>query len=99
PPDPRQMLVATLGGFARRVQRIAEEDQAGNRQMRIRGGDLRCDASTHRLPADEEKAARAAHLRGNGIDDAAIAGFERRTAVGNPAALLGVEKIEGDEIE
>ena len=54
----RQMLVAALRRLSRRVQRISEQHQAGDRRLGIRGGHLRGDSSAHRLPTDEQRAPR-----------------------------------------
>src|SRR5476651_517561 len=93
------MLVAALLRLAWRMQRVAEQHEAGEWQLRIRGRHLCRDAPAHRLAADEERALRARQLRANRVDDRAITRLERRRAIRNLPPLLGVEKIEGDDVD
>ena len=81
------------------MQRIAEQHEPGDRQLRIGGRDLRRDAPAHRLAADEQRAPRRVDRGAHRVDHRAIAGFERRRAIRNLAPLLGVEKIEGDDVD
>ena len=92
------MRVAKLVGLAGRMKRIAEQHEARERQAGVGGRDLRRDAAAHRFPADEERVPRAVHVIAHGVDDGAVAGFEHRRAIGQLALLLGVEKVEGDDV-
>src|SRR5262245_12960131 len=93
PLDLREMLVAAFRRPARRMQRIPEEHETRRRQQAILGGYLRRNASAHRFPADEQRAAGASDVAMDDADDGAVAGLERRTAVRNPTALFGIEEI------
>ena len=52
--DGGQVRVAPLIGFARWMQRIAEEDESGQPLASLRR-DVRGDAAAHRFPADEKR--------------------------------------------
>ena len=59
----------------------------------------RGDAAAHGLAADEQRPLRAVDLRADRVDDRAITRLERRRAIRNPPALLGVEEVEGDDVD
>src|SRR5206468_1778151 len=68
-------------------------------QRPIRGGDLRRDASTHRLAADAEETPRALEFCADRGDYIAIARLEHRRAIRNLPPLLDVWKVEGDDVQ
>src|SRR2546423_1351376 len=80
------------------MQRITEKDQAVN-VLAVSGGDLRRDSPTHRLAADNQPIALQFLVLDDRVDDRAITCFQARCGVGNLAALLGVKKIESDNVE
>ena len=81
------------------MQGISEQDEAGETQLRVRGGDLRGDPSAHGFAADDQAPPRALHLRAHTVDDRPITTLEHRRPIRDPPALLGVEKIERDDVD
>ena len=90
------MRVAALVGLARRMQRIAEEDQAGEAVDALRR-DVRRDAAAHRLAADEQR--QPAHFGARLRDRVAPGLFEHRRPVGHAAPRGHVREVErgGDD--
>ena len=93
------MRIAKLIGAAGRMQRIAEQHEAGKNERRVGRGNMRRCASSHRLAADEQTLARTRELRARRFDDGTITGYELRHAIGNLSPLLGIEKIERHDVE
>jgi hypothetical protein len=87
-----QMAVAHLFRPPRRMQRIPEEDQPLQGADVTLGGDLRGDASPHRLPADEER--QVATARSCGGNRLAPRLFEHRRPIGNLSAGGDIRKIK-----
>jgi hypothetical protein len=96
--DGREVGVAPHVRSSGRMQRISEEHQPVDVDFWIGGGDLGRDASAHRLAADDEHLRARDLLAGSG-DHRAIAALEQRRAIGQSPVLLGVEEVEGDDVE
>ena len=99
PANRRQMFVPALGRTSWRVERVAEQHQARDRQRRIGGRDLRGDSPAHRLAADEQ--ARASALGSSSVhrcNHRAVTRLEDRRAIRNASALFRVGKVEGDHV-
>ena len=93
-PDGGQMLGARHLGAARRMQRIAEEEEPRHRigldPRPGRGRDLRGDAAPHRLAADDQLAAAQALVECavmKGLDHLPIAGLQLVAPVGKAPAF------------
>jgi hypothetical protein len=96
--DCREVFRSRRVGATRRMQGIAEQDQAHDR-VGVGGGDLGGDAPAHRLAADRELAAStvpADRTFAKGLDDAAPAGFQLVIAVGKAPARFAVDEVERD---
>jgi len=96
--DPGEMLGAQAIGSPRRVQRIAEKNQARHRTG-IGSGDLRGNAAAHRLAADRQPVLFELQKVENGLDDLAITSLQSARRIRQPAASLSVEKVEGDNVD
>lgn len=92
-----EVRVAQAVGTSRRMERIAEKYEAGNRRM-LSGGRLRCDPAAHRFAADEYRQL-LAHLLARGRDGVHPMGFENRRRIGNLAARDHVWEIERNRRE
>jgi len=95
----RKVSGPQLLGSAGRMQRIAEQHHAGDAERFgvIGRCEMRGDAASHRLAADEHRV--AAEMPTRRVDGSAVARIEHVGPVRKPAALLGVQKVESHDVD
>ncbi len=96
---PGKVSCTTPLRLAGRMQRIAQEREAGDCARVLRRAHLGCDASAHRFAADEKARPRDVLAGANGFDHGAPRGFELVVLVGHALASMRVQKIERDDVE
>jgi hypothetical protein len=96
--DPGEMLGAQTIGPARRMQRVAEKNQACQ-NAGTGSGDLRGNAAAHRLAADRQPVLSEFRKLENGLYDPTITVLQPAVRIRQPASSLGIEKIEGDDVD
>jgi len=93
------MRVPRLFRLARRMQRIAEQHKPLQFESGIIRGDVGRDASAHRLAANEQRSVRIGRVSLYRVDGCAITFVQKRPAIRHVPPLLGVEKIERNNLE
>ena len=78
--------------LVRRVQRITQQDQTGDRLPHC--GQVRGDAAAQRFAADHDAAGSDAFIVPDRAQHVAVTGFEHGWAIGSTPRLLRVGKIE-----
>src|SRR6266849_2100745 len=82
--------------MARRVQRVTEEYQSRDALLACRRN-LGSNASPHRLAADHQLSVTGVIVKfsaADGLNDGAIAAFQLIVPIGQPPALLRIDKVE-----
>jgi len=99
PANVAQVPVAPFRRFTWRMQWIAEEHQTGNRKRLIGGSNVRGDPPAHRLATNEERGASGPEMLADAVDHGDITSIEHGSPIRNTPVLLGVGKIERDDVE
>jgi hypothetical protein len=86
------MAVSPLFGLSGRVERIPEQDDAGERLRGI-GRQVGGDPPSHRFTADEETTSGALDFVPNSLHDCPVAGLEHRPAIRDMPPPFGVLKV------
>src|SRR6516164_5778053 len=63
------------------------------------GGNLGSDPPAHRLAADHQPVAAGNSSIASGVDHGPEACFQLGVGIGNAAAVLAIEKVEGDNVD